>query len=203
MSSMPIPVAKSSETIAISQASASLDVIMLTTAHSATDPRIFHREARTLQDAGMSVGVIEKHPGSEYLDGIWIEALPAATNRWKRLLLGLTLLKRARQLNGKLYIFHDPELFGIGLILRILGKNVIYDCHENLPMQLLQKNWIPKLLRWLLVPLVLCFEWAFSRLLSGVIVANDCVVARFPRARTSIIRNLPPARSMRILAEGR
>ena len=138
---------------------------------------------------------------------MWMEFgsnhFPRVSNRRKRLLLGLTLLKHARQLNGKLYIFHDPELFGVGLVLRILGKHVIYDCHENLPMQLLQKNWIPKPLRRILAPLVYFFEGLFSRLMSGVIVANDCVVDRFPKNRTSIIRNLPPARSMKILAEGR
>jgi glycosyltransferase involved in cell wall biosynthesis len=178
------------------------EVIMLTTAHSAVDPRIFHREARTLVQAGMSVCVIGKHFKSEYLEGIWIEALPTAPNRLRRFFMGWMLLKRAWQFRGKLYIFHDPELFGVGLILRLLGRKVLYDCHENVPMQVLQKAWIPQPLRWILAPLVGYIEWLGSRLLSGVLVVNDTLGKRFPERRTLVVRNLLPANVLSTIGRG-
>ena len=170
---------------AASQCGASgFDVVMLTTAHSATDDRIFGREAQTLAEAGLSVCILGLHPRSESSGGVRLEALPSPRNRLQRFLRGWEVLRRARRLGGRLYVFHDPELFGVGLILRLLGKRVVYDCHENVPMQVLQKFWIPTPLRFLLVPLVSVAEWLCSRFLTGVITVNETLEKRFPRGRT-------------------
>src|SRR5438552_646501 len=127
------------------------DVVMLATVHDATDDRVFYREAKTLCEAGLSVCVIAPHSASGYLEGVWIEALPRMHSHIRRLLQGWTiLLRRALSMNGGVYIFHDSELFATGILLRLLGKRVVYDCHENLPMQVLQKKWIPGPLRWLI-----------------------------------------------------
>src|SRR5437870_2294609 len=103
------------------------DVIMLATVHAAMDDRVFHREAKTLREAGLTVCVVAPHSNSEYRDGVWIEALPRQANRIRRLLLQWTLLRRVLQLRGRIFIFHDPELFGVALVLRLLGRRVIYD----------------------------------------------------------------------------
>ena len=181
---------------------AGFDVVMLTTVHSATDDRIFRREAKTLAEAGLSVCVLGKHPTSESLDGVWIEALPKPANRIERFILGWTILKRAQKIGGKLFVFHDPELFWVALLLRLLGKKVIYDCHENLPMQLLGKYWIPRLARWPLIPAVWLTEWLSSRLLTGIIVVTETLQKRFPRKRTILVRNFPPRRELEALAQG-
>jgi glycosyltransferase involved in cell wall biosynthesis len=178
------------------------DVVMLTTIHLAADPRIFHREAKTLSQSGLAVGVIGQHPESEWLEGVWIEALPSPASRLRRLLLGLSLLRRARRLRGKLYIFHDLELFGVGLVLRLLGQKVIYDCHENTPMTMLQKSWIPFPLRYPAVLLVAVGEWLGSRLLTGVVTVNETLQTRFPRKRTIVVRNIPSAAVLGTLAQG-
>ncbi len=174
------------------QKQASFDVIMLTTAHAATDGRIFYKEAKTLAEAGMRVAIIGPHPNSEMLEGVWIEALPKRGRGISRVLLqGWTVIKLARQLRGRLFLFHDPELFGVGLVLRAVGKKVVYDCHENVPAQLLQKPWIPRLLRPTVSRLALAMEWVGSRLLNGVCVARDAVLPRFPKKRRLPLRNFP------------
>ena len=168
------------------------DVVMLATVHDATDDRVFYREAKTLAEAGFAVCVIAPHPASGYLEGVWIDALPRMQGHLRRLWQGWTvLLGRALRSGGGVFIFHDSELFGTALMLRLLGKRVVYDCHENLPMQVLQKKWIPRPLRWLIAPAAWTMEWAGSRLLSGVLVARDSVLGRFPRNRRISIRNFP------------
>jgi glycosyltransferase involved in cell wall biosynthesis len=167
------------------------DVVMLTTVHMAKDVRIFHHEAKTLAEAGFSVGVIGQHPQSEDADGIWIEALKVPTNRFRRLVQGWTVLKRALELSAGVFIFHDPELFWVGLALRASGGKVVYDSHENLPMQVFQKLWLPRAVRWMLVPVLWALEWLSSRLLSGVIVVNETAGRRFPKKRTIVLRNFP------------
>jgi glycosyltransferase involved in cell wall biosynthesis len=181
---------------------ASFDVIMLTTVHQATDPRIFHREAMTLVESGLTVSIIGKHPHSERLEGVWIEALPEPANRLRRLMLAFTLLKHAYRLHGRVYIFHDLELLVAGLALRLIGRKVIYDCHENTPETMLQKTWIPPLLRLPVAFMVAVTESLGSRLLTGVVVVNEELHRRFPRKRTIVVRNLPPATVIDHLGQG-
>ena len=178
------------------------DVVMLTSAHSAMDDRIFYREARTLSNAGYSVCVVGKHPRSELMDAIQIRAVRAVSARYQRLWLGTSILKTALALNGKLSIIHDPELIGIALIMRMLGKKVVYDAHENLPAQVRQKNWIPQPVRWALVPAVAALEWIASHALSGIIAAVPAIQARFPARKTVLVRNFPTREALETLAEG-
>jgi glycosyltransferase involved in cell wall biosynthesis len=173
------------------------DVIMLTTAHAATDVRIFHKEAKTLAEAGLAVAVIGPHPKSEEVEGVWIEALPKQKSRVFRLLQGWTVMSLALRLQGRVFLFHDPELFGVGLVLRLFGKKVVYDCHENLPAQVLQKAWIPGPLRRLVSFGAWVMEWFGSRLLSGVSVARDAVLPRFPKNRRFPVRNFPTEQALK------
>jgi hypothetical protein len=172
---------------------------MLTTVHSAVDDRILHREAKTISEAGLSVCVIGPHPCQETIDGVAIDPLPRATRRWQRLLLHWKLLQKALRAQGPVYIFHDPELFGVALVLRAAGKKVLYDSHENLPMQALQKEWIPKAVRYLLVPLIYMVEWVVSHLLSGVIGATPLIQQRFSGVPNVLVRNYPTASALRVL----
>lgn len=175
---------------------------MITTVHPALDVRIFHREAKTLAEAGLAVCIVGQHETAESVDGVWIEPLPKYCNRWNRLMLGWTAFQLGIRLGAKLFIFHDPELFWVAVLLVWSGRKVVYDCHENLPAQLLQKDWIPGPIRRALVPLVWGGEWLLSRLVSGVIVARDAVQPRFPSARTVLVRNFPTAGALQSLSGG-
>ena len=42
---------------------------------------------------------------------------------------------------------HDPELIPVGLVLRLMGKKVIYDAHEDLETQIRAKYWLPKVVK--------------------------------------------------------
>jgi glycosyltransferase involved in cell wall biosynthesis len=178
------------------------DVVALTTAHSATDDRIFYREAKTLAAAGLSICVVGRHPTSEVLDGIYIHALQTPRNRFSRLLMGIHVLRITRRIRGKMYIFHDPELFAVGLILSMLGNKVVYDSHENVPKQVLQKPWIPLPVRYAIFPFVWAAEWLAAHLISGVIAAVPVIQRRFPRRRTILVRNFPPRMATEIMSSG-
>lgn len=179
------------------------DVVMLTSAHPATDDRIFYREAKTLAEAGYAVCVVGRHPRSELVDGIYIHALSAVGGRFARLLQQREVLKVARELAGTIYIFHDPELIAVGLMLRALGKVVVYDAHENLPKQILQKDWIPRPLRWLIAPIAGAIEYMSSWPLSGVFAAVPAIESRFPKSRTILVRNFPTRVALNVLSEGK
>jgi glycosyltransferase involved in cell wall biosynthesis len=180
----------------------SFDVVMLSSAHPATDDRIFYREARTLVESGYSVAVVGRHSRSEIVDGVAIRALPVAANRLQRIFLGRTVLTIARELDARLYIIHDPELIPVALLLRLLGKHVTYDAHENLPAQVMQKTWLPRVSRWVLSPVLAAIEWIASWLLNGVIAAVPAIQIRFPVSRTELVRNFPTPSALATLQEG-
>jgi glycosyltransferase involved in cell wall biosynthesis len=183
-----------------SRARSLFDVVMLTTVHRATDTRIFHREAKTLAAGGLTVCILGPNPSQEDAAGVYFERLAAANTRLRRLLMARSVLKQCLKMKAKLYIFHDPELFGVGLVLSLLGKKVIYDRHENLPVQMLQKGWLPGPARWLLVAPVWLAEWICARLVAGVIVATDGMLRSFPRRKTVLVRNYPSRDTCEILA---
>ena len=46
----------------------------------------------------------------------------------------------ALKTNSKIYHFHDPELIPYAILLRLFGKKVIYDVHEDLPEDIVKKE---------------------------------------------------------------
>ena len=60
--------------------------------------------------------------------------------------MGCELLKRSLRFKAKLYIFHDPELFGVGLLLAILGKKIICNfAAKTCPCKSCRKSGCPDL----------------------------------------------------------
>src|SRR5581483_5637020 len=85
-------------------------------------------------------------------------------------MLGTTMAVVAAGLRqrGDVYHFHDPELIPWGLALRLLGKRVVYDVHEDLPRYLLIKHWVAPVLRRPLSRMASGIEWIADRTLSGI-----------------------------------
>lgn len=60
-------------------------ICVLTSAHSAFDGRIFHKEAKTLVKAGYNVVVIAQHSKEEVVEGVRIVPLPLSENRFENM----------------------------------------------------------------------------------------------------------------------
>jgi len=123
-------------------------ICILTSVHPPFDVRIFHKEAKTLVKAGYKVVLIAQHSKEETVDGVRIVPLPTPKNRFERMTkIVWRLFRLALKEKARIYHFHDPELIPVGLFLKILGKQVIYDIHEDYPETMLTKDWLPKFLR--------------------------------------------------------
>ncbi len=169
-------------------------VCVMTSAHPAFDVRIFHKQCKSLAQAGYEVTLIA--PGSERVirDGVRMEPMPAWSSRASRMVRGAWMMyRKALRQEADVYHFHDPELIPVGLLLRLAGRRVIYDVHEDLPSTISYKPYVPRYLRWLVSRVAAVIEALSSRWFTAIVIANPTGAGRF-RARNNqvmVVSNYP------------
>ncbi|HMJ67470.1 MAG TPA: glycosyltransferase [Cyclobacteriaceae bacterium] len=168
-------------------------VMMANPGHRAFDPRVFQKEARSLAAAGFDVSFLVPHDKDEERDGVKILAVPRYPKGWKKLVASPWLLYRRALRCPKDAIFHlhDSELLWIGVLLKLRGRRMIYDAHEDTPLQISYQHWIPKLLRKPYAWFYYLLEKLCGRLFDGIIIAEPVIAQYFPKSKTTLIRNFP------------
>lgn len=170
-------------------------VAHLTSVHPRYDTRIFLKECRSLAEAGYDVHVyVADGKGGESRHGVTFFDIGRSRNRVCRMLAKpLHMLRSMRKSEAALVHFHDPELIPLGLLLKLRGMKVIYDAHEDVPRQILSKQWIPSLVRKPLAAIVEAFENFAARRFDAVIAATPHIQSRFQRvgANSVAVRNFP------------
>lgn len=166
----------------------------MTTAHPAFDVRIFHKEGKSLAREGYEVILIASGKSAGTYGGVTLKSLPVWKNRKDRLLRGLPIVYRlALKADADVYHFHDPELIPVALLLRVHGKKVIYDIHEDLPRTICYKPYIPRLLDEPISRIVEVIEdWASGRF-SALVTASPQIGDRFNQRNKNlvIVNNYP------------
>lgn len=169
-----------------------MKICHITTVHDSFDDRIFYKECVSLAKTGFDVTLIAKHDGNETVNGVKICALPSKNSRSYRLLSQFIALSKAIKVNAKVYHFHDPELMFIGLALRLIGKKVIYDVHEDIVKQVYYKKWIRySFVRATLSKFIKYSEKFCILFFKKIVVVTDDIAVKFPSKKTVLIRNFP------------
>ena len=169
-----------------------LKIAHLSSVHSPGDVRILHKECATLAAAGHDVVFIVPGDGEASREGVRIRYLPVPTGRKARVLKTVPeLYQVALAEQADIYHFHDPELMPVGLWLRLRGRRVVYDVHEDAPRDILTKTYLAKPVRWLAAAVVECLEWIAGRTLSGIVAVTRRIAARFPTRKTVLVQNFP------------
>jgi glycosyltransferase involved in cell wall biosynthesis len=119
--------------------------------------------------------------------------LPKPRNRFARIFglswraFHLSLRERA-----DVYHFHDPELLPIGALLKIFTRaKVIYDVHEDVPEQILTKQWVPAPLRRPLAVVFNAAEKLLAQAMDAVVVATEGIAEKFARLKPVVVHNYP------------
>lgn len=171
-------------------------VCHITSVHNQYDSRILHKECKSIAEAGHEVFLLVLNGQTERVEGVQIVGVPFTNKgRVTRILkAGKALLKEAIILNADIYHLHDPELLRIASKLKkkSLGK-VIYDSHEDLPKQVLDKHWIPKIIRKIVSKFVHNYEHRVTRRIDGVISVTEKICNRFKEANKNVtlVANYP------------
>lgn len=165
-----------------------IKICHLTSVHRRHDIRIFHKECISLASTYKTYLIVADGHGNSTVEGVTIcDAGLKNKNRLLRFAITTRNVYRlAKATNSDLYHFHDPELIPIGLILRWHGYRVIYDIHEDVPRDILSKDYLGLLKK----PISFMFERLenFSaRYMSGLITVTSHLEQRFLQENSRII----------------
>lgn len=170
-------------------------VCHLSSVHRLNDVRIFHKECRSLAEAGYEVTLIACRAEVGNAFGVRLIALEEKGHRLERMVFGaLKAYHLARAQGADIYHFHDPELLPYGLLLKkVTGARIVYDSHECYPEFFLQKEWLPSFLRKMMSKAIRLLEDFVARRIDLVVAATPHIVERFrPVARRlATLNNYP------------
>ena len=166
-------------------------VCVLTTAHPCFDSRIFYKECKTLSDAGYGVSLVVTHDKEETIDDIRIIPLPSGSGRLYRMFTKKWIcFRKALNENAKIYHLHDPELIDVGFILGLLGKRVVYDVHEDIRKQIMNKTWLGSIgTRHIISGIYNITEKLLLSDYSLIVAATDTIAGYYPKGKTVTVKN--------------
>jgi len=172
-----------------------MKVCHLTSVHPYNDTRIFIKECATLVAAGYETHLVAPNAPTGVENGVHLHGM-GRTIRSRLRRMSETVwwvYRQALAIDAAVYHFHDPELLPLGWLLRLQGKKVIYDSHEDVPQQMLAKHYLPAPMRKLVSRLVKQVENSVTRRLDAVITVHPAVEERFRKlgCQTVNINNYP------------
>lgn len=168
----------------------------VTSAHPANDIRIFHKECVSLAEQGYEVHLVAKGrlpPDAKGVIHHTLVAPPKGTRVATMIWRSWKAYQLAKSTPATIFHLHDPELLPYGLLLKWQGNIVIYDAHEDLPRDVMMKDWIPRPLRKATAWLVEIIENSIARRLNIVIAATPFICQRFQKigANATEVKNFP------------
>jgi glycosyltransferase involved in cell wall biosynthesis len=170
-----------------------MKITQMSSVHYENSTRIFYKECITLANSGYDITYIVPTDKDKYVNGVKIKAVNKPKKRFERFVVTLwKIYKIALLENADVYHFHDPELISIGLLLKLRGKKVIYDVHEDYSKQILSKKWIGnEYFRKIVAFLFNIFEQIGVMFFNKVITATPDISRKFPKYKTVVLRNFP------------
>lgn len=169
--------------------------VHLTTVHPRDDSRIRMKEVDSIaaRFPGEVALVVADGAGDAEAGGVMVHDVGVSgRGRFGRMLVTpFRAWARIRGLGPEVVHFHDPELIPLAMLLRVRGYRVVYDVHEDLPRQILDKYWLPAFVRAPISWFASAVEWIAGKVFDLIVAATPTIAARFPPGRTAIVRNYP------------
>ena len=166
----------------------------ITSVHTKDDNRIFYKECKTLFNNGFNVSLIIAGEKDHIFKDLKIFGLKKHKNRFVRFFKTsiIDILKTTKKVNADVYHFHDPELIISALFLKLLGKKIIYDIHENNSASIISKPYLKnKLIKYLLSKTINFLEKFCVNFFDAIITARPDISQKFNHKNLITLRNFP------------
>jgi glycosyltransferase involved in cell wall biosynthesis len=165
--------------------------------HTIDDTRVFHRQCISLaKDFDVYLIGIGNFEGIK--SGVHVIGIPKPPSRIYRLFITTwVVFFKALIINARIYHIHDAELLPFAFFLRLIGKKVIYDIHENTYQDFENKPWIPNILKPILASIYKlseCFTAKFFHFI--LVIAKPDFAKRFCTNNYTIIQNYVDIKSI-------
>jgi glycosyltransferase involved in cell wall biosynthesis len=151
----------------------------MTTYHSFDDDRIFHKEIKSLVNAGYKIILLASAEKDEFeIDDVKILGFKRRRNIGRFITLFL-MTRSAFKLKAKVYHFHEPELLLAAFLLKMfLPCKLVYDVHEEHATSItikIKSQYTKKIFS----DLIFITERIFSRIVDNIIVVREDLIERF------------------------
>jgi len=172
-----------------------VEIVHVSLVHQRIDIRIFSKQCVSLQQSGIGnvAFLIADGNGDDVVLGVRIiDVGKPIGGRASRAFNGsVRMWKKFRSIKSDIVHLHDPELLPLGLLLKLKGKIVIYDMHENLPKEILTKPYLNKYIKKPLSFLLKEFQSILFRFMPVVFAENS-----YPKdfkwvKKSAIVLNFP------------
>lgn len=167
-----------------------MKVCHITSAHKRYDVRIFEKECCSLAETGYDTYLlVNDNEKNEKKNGVKIVSTGyKPSNRKERMLSSINiLLKKALEIDADIYHLHDPELLQIVGKLKRRNKKVIFDVHEDTELQIMDKDWIPNLLRRVVAYVYKLYSGKKFKICNGIITVTPSIVKKMKKYSTNVI----------------
>ncbi|XOV67136.1 MAG: glycosyltransferase family 4 protein [Fluviicola sp.] len=173
-------------------------VAHLSSVHKDRDIRIFRKECTSIanypaqEGVSFEVHLVLANVEARSENGVQIHSVEGGGNRLKRMLKTVNnVYKKAIEIDADIYHLHDPELLRIAMKLKRRGKKVVYDAHEDLPRQIMGKDYLR--FKGVISKAMERYEDRIVRKLDAVVTATPFIRDRFLQVHpnTIDINNFP------------
>lgn len=169
-------------------------VVHVSSVHPSTDNRIHYRECASLSAAGYDVTLIAvKSAIAGPPSDVRVLTVPRRSRLARMVLSSAQAIGMAIRTRATVVHLHDPELIPYIPMLRLLRRTVVYDAHEDLPIQIRTKSYLSarraKVVSWFAAGLM-----QLVRTTSLGVAATETIAGHLPASRVIVVHNYPPLR---------
>jgi glycosyltransferase involved in cell wall biosynthesis len=152
--------------------------------------RIFHKECVSSARAGFETYCVVPNAKTRVEEGVHMLSFDVGDrSRLQRFYFTVKqVYQEAIKVNADIYHLHDPELLLIAAKLKkATGAKIVFDSHEDVPKQILDKPWIPKMLRPWISKGYAGFEKRVCKKLDAVVSVTPIICERFSRFHPNVV----------------
>jgi glycosyltransferase involved in cell wall biosynthesis len=165
-----------------------MKIAYLTSVHPRTDTRVYEKMCKKMSEKNEVYLFCADGLGNEIKKNLSIYDFGKSNSRFERIWNKCNIIyDKSLKINADIYHLHDPELIRIGLKLIKKGKKVIFDSHEDVSQQILDKRYLDPISRFVISKCYSLYENFSLKKFNGIIAATPYIRNKLKKINSNII----------------